>query len=95
MSLIFRVDEFFYRSRYDSLLIEYARYLPFGLAVASTFLQDLHDAHTERVISEMNLERTLRDIFDRGGETVDEELRSLVIDIYNLHEQLNLNLERM
>lgn len=95
MRFVFIGKFLFYRSRYDSLLIEYARYLPFGLAVASTFLQDLHDANTERVRSEMNLERTLRDIFDRGGDVVDEELRSLVIDIYNLHEQLNLDLKRM
>lgn len=72
---------------------EYARCLPFGLAVATTFLQTLHETNTPNY-SETRVEEIFRLIFDKGGEIVDEELRSLVVHIYRLHERLNLTLEK-
>lgn len=85
----------FSSSRYDRFLIEYARYLPFGLAVASTFLQDLHSPNTERLKFDFKIENTIKSIFEQGGEVVNNELRSIIIDIYNLHKQLNLDLKGM
>lgn len=73
---------------------EYARYLPFGLHVAASFLQTLH-SDGEPVFFELPLEETLRQIFDKGGEAVDAEIRSLIVDIYHLHNKFNLTLEKL
>lgn len=76
--------------RYDRLLEEYARYLPYGLNVASSFLQILHT--NLRASSDLTIPEIAQIILSLGGEPVDEELRCLVVDIYRLYEQLNLEL---
>lgn len=73
---------------------EYARYLPFGIAVATTFLQTLHEISAPNY-DETRVEEIFRLIFDKGGEIVDEELRSLVVHTYKLYEKLNLTLEKL
>lgn len=77
--------------RYDSFLIEYARYLPYGLLVASSFLRVLHS--NDPIIVPLTLIAAVESIFDCGGEAVDVELRSLIIEVYSLYEKLNLKLE--
>lgn len=75
---------------------EYARYLPLGLATASSFLQTLHsDEIPEFRAEDAAVAETIRLIFDKGGEKVDAELRSLLVDIYRLHEKFNLTLEKL
>lgn len=81
--------------RFDIVFKEYARYLPFGLAVASTFLQDLHDPFITDIRAHRTIEEVIRNIFDRGGDVVNDELCSLVVNIFNLHKQLNLNFENL
>lgn len=90
-SLIIIINSTF---RYDSLLIEYALYLPFGLVVASSFLQTLHSKEPPE-FDQLPVEETIRQIFDKGGNVVDAELRSLIADIYNMHSKLNLSLEKI
>lgn len=75
-------------------MIEYARYLPFGLSVASSFLQTLHSKEPPE-FEQLPVEETIRQILDKGGNVVDAELRSLIVDIYNMHNKLNLNLEKI
>lgn len=80
--------------RYDNFLKEYTRYLPFGLAIASSFLQTLHG--TEPLdFNPVRVEETIRQVFDKGGDVVNAELRSIIIDIYRLHDKLNLTLEKL
>lgn len=73
---------------------EYTRYLPFGFAVATTFLGILNRSG-ESEFNEDSVEATIREIFDEGGEKVNVELCALVIDIYRLHEKCNLTLDKM
>lgn len=80
--------------RHDNLLQEYARYLPFGLHIAASFLQTLHSDEEPQFI-EVPIEETFRNIFDKGGEVVDMELRSLIVDIYHLYDKFNLTLEKI
>lgn len=80
--------------RHDSLLEEYARYLPFGLSVASSFLQNLHTDDVE-MANDQSIEENIRSVLDKGGDVVDAELRSLVVDIYRFHEKFNLTLEKL
>ena len=79
--------------RYDSILEEYARYLPFGLSIAASFLQILHsDGPTE---FNSSAKEVIRMIFDNGGDVVDAELSSIIIDMHRLYEKLNLTLEKL
>lgn len=80
--------------RYDNILKEYARYLPFGLGVATTFLAIMH-CSGEPPIGDDSVECTIRRIFDHGGEKVNAEFCALVVDIYRLHEKCNLTLDDM
>lgn len=75
--------------RYDRLLEEYARYSPFGLNVAASFLQILHANKPPNINT---IPEIIQLIFDWGGESVDEELRSLIVHIYRLYERLNWQL---
>lgn len=77
--------------RYENILVEYARFMPFGLSIAGAFLCSLHDPRP------MNFELksedvVLKEVFERGGESVDKELESLVVDIFRLYEKLNVTL---
>lgn len=82
------------KSSYDNFLREYAKYMPFGLTIAGAFLPALHDpqefdmAHRPmRTYDEISKEG-----YERGGTAVDIELRALVVDMYNLYQELNLDL---
>lgn len=81
--------------KYHNVLVEYARYMPFGLSVAASFLDHLHDPCAQPISSELTIEEIVRKAFDRGGKVVNDELRSLVIDMYNLYTKLNLTLENL
>lgn len=67
--------------------------MPFGLSIAGSFLPVLHEpqefdmTQPIRTFSEITKEG-----FERGGEVVDAELRALVVDMYNLYQELNLDL---
>lgn len=82
-----------YLSR-DNLLREYAVYLPFGLSIAGFFLAALHDPSDMdmEVMMAWSEEEDIRDSFERGGESVDRELRALVLEIYELHQRFGLNI---
>lgn len=79
---------------YDNILKEYVRYLPFGLVIASTFLQVLHDPDMPYVL-DLPLDAIVKEIFDRGGDRLNAELCGLVVDIYRLHEKFNLTLDKI
>lgn len=79
---------------YDNMLCEYARYMPFGLSIAASFLYFLHEP-CENIPSEPAIEDVVRKTLDHGGKVVSDELGSLVIDIYNLYTKLNLTLEQL
>lgn len=66
---------------------EYARYLRFGLAVASTFLQILHE-EGETDYADTRIDEVVKTILENGGEVVDEDLQSLVVDIYCLYKKM-------
>lgn len=67
--------------------------MPFGLSVAASFLPVLHEpqefdmAQPQRTFDEITCEG-----YERGGAIVDAELRALVVDMYNLYQELNLDL---
>lgn len=69
--------------------------MPFGLAVATTFLNHLHASPGARMESAPEIKDIIRHVFDDGGQIVDDELRSLVVDMYNLYKQLNMTLEKL
>lgn len=70
--------------------------MPLGLATASSFLQTLHsDEIPEFNTEDGSVAETIRLVFDKGGKVVDAELRSLLVDIYRLHEKFNLTLEKL
>lgn len=85
------------------MLREYARYMPFGLAVAGSFLQiiaaptDVFSPGEGHSIDEIHDERRIAEIksesFATGGEMIDKELRALVVDMHHLYRQLNMELE--
>lgn len=83
------------RYRYDSVLEEYCRYMPFGLSVAASFLDFLHEPNDLVPAEQLNDEQIIQKVFDRGGQVIDDELRSLVVDIYNLYTKMNLTLEKL
>lgn len=85
-------ESFYFNFRYDQFLIEYARYLPFGLVIASYFLRMLHNTK-ELIKVPLPIEEVVESVFDCGGDAVDIELRSLIMEIYGLYEKLNLKLE--
>lgn len=66
--------------------------MPFGLSVAASFLDQLHEPSAPKS-SEITVEEVVRRVFERGGQVINNELRSLVTDMYNLYTTLNLTLE--
>lgn len=82
-------------SRYNSILEEYCRYMPYGLSVAASFLDFLHEPDDLEPAENLNVEEIVRKVFDRGGQVINDELRSLVVDMYNLYTKMNLTLERI
>lgn len=85
---------FLFGIRYDSILVEYCRYMPFGLSVAASFLDYLHEP-SEPQSSDITVEEIVQRVFERGGQVINDELGSLVIDMYNLYTKLNLTLENL
>lgn len=83
------------------MLKEYARYMPYGLAVAGSFLQILmaptdvvsEEPQTIGQITDERIEEIRIKSFTSGGEVVDMELRSLVVDMYQLYTELGMELE--
>lgn len=82
----------------DIFLEEYARLLPFGLGIASSFMPVIHVPYEGPIMEMFNvdpeaigalIEKEMR----RGGETVDRELRAIVKEIYDLHKKFNLKLD--
>lgn len=73
---------------------EYARYLPFGLSIASSFLQILHSDEPIE-FNPLPVKEVIRQIFDKGGDVVNAELHSIIIHIYRLYDKLNLTLEKL
>lgn len=65
--------------------------LPFGYAVASTFISILHvplegnNMHEDMINGDM--EAMVQDMLTRGGETVDKELEALINDIHELQQR--------
>lgn len=91
--------------RYDNMLKEYARYMPYGLTIAGSFLQIIAaptdifsstEGHSiDQILDEKRIEAIEIDSFTTGGEMIDKELRALVVDMYHLYSQLNMELEEM
>lgn len=84
----------FFKISYDSMLKEYACYLPLGFGIAASFLQTLHGTDTPN-FDDNPIKETIRLCLEKGGDRVDAELRALVVDIHRLHQKFNLNLEKL
>lgn len=69
---------------------EYAKYLPFGLSVAGSFLAILHVPMAVDCFDEISEEDDIKMSFELGGETVDRELRALVQEIYELQQRFDI-----
>lgn len=103
LSHIFTLVENYHRSflfllhsqnvSYDSFLREYAMYMPFGLSIAASFLPVLHEPQEfDMARAQRTFEEISKEGLERGGASVDAELRALVVDMYNLYQELNLDL---
>lgn len=68
--------------------------MPYGLSIAASFLDFLHEP-SEFFTSDITVEEIVQRVFDRGGQVMNDELRSLVTDMYNLYTKLNLKLENL
>lgn len=83
------------------MLKEYARYMPYGLGVAGSFLHILiaptdivsDEPQTIGQITDERIEEIRIKSFTSGGEVVDKELRSLVVDMYQMYTELGMKLE--
>lgn len=73
---------------------EYADYAPYGLAIAASFLLFAHDS--DKLFFEdfaaITPEDDEKNSFERGGETVNRELRALMTEMYDLHQRFGLEL---
>lgn len=75
-------------------MLEYAKYLPFGISIAASFIGVLH---VPRDILPMDdgivysQEEIIKDAYERGGKIVDKELRAMVEDIFHLQNEFNSN----
>lgn len=78
--------------RFDNFLKEYVRYLPFGLSIAGSFLYELHSPIPPYDKGCDTPDEITRDAFERGGKTVDTELRALIVDMFQLNEKHGLTL---
>lgn len=74
---------------------EYARFMPFGLSISASFLPSLHSPHCVYDEYEDTVDDITYKAFNRGGEAVDIELRSQVIDMFRLYDKLGLTLTEM
>jgi len=82
---------------YDSLLEEYVLYLPYSLGIASSFLASLYEPIEEQYSEDfLNRECTpesiLEDVYTRGGELLDKELASLIYELYDFSQKLNIDI---
>lgn len=78
------------------MLKEYVRYLPFGLTIAGSFLYSIHepiDFYGNDL--KMSMDDVFKDIYSRGGKAIDFELSALIVDIFQLHQKLNMTLSEM
>lgn len=67
--------------------------MPYGLSIAGSFVQCLHEPSTEMVWNQVPVEaEEIKDAYERGGEIVDRELRALVTEMYEMYEGLKLDL---
>ncbi|XP_058821992.1 uncharacterized protein LOC131683752 isoform X1 [Topomyia yanbarensis] len=79
---------------YDSFRREYARYILYGFAIASSFLMILHEPVEDTFAMEnMAKEEIIEDTMKRGGPSLDKELAAMVYEMYELHEQYGIVLE--
>jgi len=81
---------------YQSLLEEYVLYLPYSLGIASSFLASLYEPTImESTEDFLNRQRTreevIKDVNSRGGEIVDKELASLIYELYDFSQKLNID----
>uniref|UniRef100_A0A1L8DNC3 Putative juvenile hormone-inducible protein n=1 Tax=Nyssomyia neivai TaxID=330878 RepID=A0A1L8DNC3_9DIPT len=82
---------------YDNFLKEYAKYLPFGYSIAASFVPILHCPLADP-IAEMkdfsaeneNLDEFIAKNLVLGGETVNREFRSLIVDMYHLEKKTGI-----
>ncbi|GAB0091542.1 juvenile hormone-inducible protein 26 [Sergentomyia squamirostris] len=85
---------------YGNFLKEYAKYLPFGYSIAASFMPILH-CPVQDPIAEMmqytteseNFNEMIEKALTIGGEIVNRELRSLILDIYRLHKITDVTFE--
>lgn len=79
------------------MLKEYVRFLPYGLTIAGSFLYSIH-APVDFYIADsstITANEVIRDAYARGGKAVDFELCALVVDMFRLHQKLNMTLAVM
>lgn len=84
--------QFFNRAEF---LREYALYLPFGLSVGASFLPILHVPDSTPIAEhwKRSTEWVVADAWGRGGQQLDAELRSIVMEMYELYAEHGLELE--
>ncbi|XP_055694888.1 uncharacterized protein LOC129796818 [Lutzomyia longipalpis] len=85
---------------YSNFLKEYAKYLPFGYSIAASFIPILHFPIADPIaemqdftLDNENFEELLAKNLNLGGETVNRELRALILDIYSLQKITGVTLK--
>lgn len=76
------------------MMREYAEYTPFGFSIAASFLLFLHepDLMTYEEFASISLVDDQHNSYERGGETINRELRGLVKEMYDFHKRFGINL---
>lgn len=76
---------------YDEFLREYAVQMPYGFSIASFFLGVVRLTNEIPNLAQ-NFHRVPPYILVHGVEDVDRETRAQIIEMYELHQKLNLKL---
>lgn len=78
----------------ENFLREYAVYLAYGIAIASSFLPFIHSPIAIKMedFASIKLEDDVKWSYEHGGEVVDRELRALVTEMYELQHRFGVEL---
>ena len=88
--------KFMMDSSYDEFLKEYARLLPYGYSIASSFLALIHEPDTELISkftnNDIQMSELIEDFMKRGGYNVDKELAAIIYEMYTMQKEFKLDL---
>lgn len=77
---------------YECFLREFAEYHIYGYLIASSFLPILHvpDELSNTLNQDLPIEHHINEAYNKGGEAVDRELRSIIYEIYKYQKKFGL-----